>query len=103
MRFLSVGPRFCLQLPPDPASRQRPCSWLAIWNSRSELYSQWTFTTKSMPMQGKQDKGDDACCDISHMISDARQRLAIILLTILSPTTWMISTMTSMTMTAATR
>ena len=49
------------------------------------------------------DKGDDACCDISHMISDARQRLAIILLTILSPTTWMISTMTSMTMTAATR
>lgn len=49
------------------------------------------------------DKGDDALCDISHMISDARQRLAIILLTILSPTTWMISTMTSMTMTAATR
>lgn len=30
MRFLSVGSRFCLQLPSDPASRQRPCSWLTI-------------------------------------------------------------------------
>ena len=37
MRFLSVGPRFCLQLPSDPASRQRPCSWLAIMDSCSIL------------------------------------------------------------------
>ena len=26
MRFLSVGPRFCLQLPSAPASRECPCS-----------------------------------------------------------------------------
>ncbi len=30
IRFLCVESDFCLLLPPDPASRRRPCSWLAI-------------------------------------------------------------------------
>jgi len=28
IRFLFVGSGFCRRLPPDPASRQRPCLWL---------------------------------------------------------------------------
>ncbi len=30
IRFLFVESDFCLQLPSNPASRRRPCSWLAI-------------------------------------------------------------------------
>ncbi len=30
IRFLFVGSGFCLQLPPDPASRQRPCLQLTV-------------------------------------------------------------------------
>lgn len=30
MRFLFVNPQLCLMLPPDPASRRRPCHRLAI-------------------------------------------------------------------------
>jgi hypothetical protein len=30
IRFLFVGSEFCLRLPPDPASRQRPCLQLTV-------------------------------------------------------------------------
>lgn len=29
-RFVCLGSRLCLGLPPDPASRRRPCLWLAV-------------------------------------------------------------------------
>ena len=51
IRFLFVRSRFCSTLPPDPASRRRPCASLAL---RLHQAVQRTFTSKLSNMPGTQ-------------------------------------------------
>ena len=51
IRFLFVRSRFCSTLPPDPASRRRPCASLAL---RFHQAVQRTFTSKLSDMPGTQ-------------------------------------------------
>jgi len=51
IRFLFVRSRFCSTLPPDPASRRRPCASLAL---RLHRTVQRTFTSKLSNMPGTQ-------------------------------------------------
>ncbi len=51
IRFLFVRSRLCSTLPPDPASRRRPCASLAL---RLHQTVQRTFTSKLSNMPGTQ-------------------------------------------------